>query len=800
MKLPWEISDAEKERQLPYLPPSLQATPGQIADHEERLAALETRIPAPGAPNQGLYSPDNTRYAPFSLLASWRALLGSVKAAWDEVTGVFSANGVQVNATLTPPAGSPGRMVWNDTDGTIEFQLKGGNVTLQVGQEQVLRARNDEATPLTDGTVVYVSGSSGTHNKVKRATAATELGSALTLGIVTETIAAPNGDGYITTFGMVRGLNTNHLTEGGLVWLSTVSGETTATKPTAPDHSVAVGYCVTKSGGNGAIFVHVQNGYELHELHDVLLGTQADGDMLAWDHAAQVWRNRAASAAPWALKTGTTFTGDVGISGNKSLVMSQAAIYNLTRTVPTVVGNYIELSSLTNSDFAANIEIWLNVHSNNFAQSKRYFMPLAYNGTAGAWQKALPISTTGAYVGNDVDLEIRVNLGTAYFRLRRSAGTTAGIADLVFILGGSADDSTWTEMTATAAGSAPTAFYQVRGEGFNAEYLGAGVTAIPFTNRPLLQAGNFPTISGALALNSWNGTGVRIPFFSACPSHNGGNTPSAAQPAMILGREGVNGQAYGNFVEFKLRRVSAVGVESRTGLTLALTHGSNAAAGTDVLDLQSDGTVVVSAGSLVLPKTAGTGIKINPAAPAFGWHDLTCAIDPKATGTGSPNRVVWNGTIYAYSFAVGDVADFDGFHMPHDYVPGSDIWVHVHWSHNGTAISGTAAFEVVMSYAKGHNQAVFSAEVTQTITVATPNIATIPRLIHRTDEVLASTPGGGAGLHNTTNLEVDGLFLGYVKLVTLPTITGGSLFIHTVDIHYQSTGRATKNKSPNFDA
>lgn len=46
---------------------------------------------------------------------------------------------------------------------------------------------------------------------------------------------------------------------------------------------------------------------------------------------------------------------------------------------------------------------------------------------------------------------------------------------------------------------------------------------------------------------------------------------------------------------------------------------------------------------------------------------------------------------------------------------------------------------------------------------------------------------------------VDGLLLGYSKLVTLPTIPGGNLFIHTVDIHYQSTGRATKNKSPNFD-
>jgi hypothetical protein len=213
--------------------------------------------------------------------------------------------------------------------------------------------------------------------------------------------------------------------------------------------------------------------------------------------------------------------------------------------------------------------------------------------------------------------------------------------------------------------------------------------------------------------------------------------------------------------------------------------------------MKGGGTVKTGA-MVVVPKTSGVGIQVDPAAPTFGWRDLTCAIDPKATGLGTPSRVLYRGTIYGYAFTVGDLADFDGFHIPHDYVPGSNLYVHVHWSHNGTAISGTAAFEVTMTYAKGHNQANFPAEVTQTITVATPNIATVPQYRHRVDEVQASTPGGSATLHNTTDLEVDGLMIGYIKLVTLPTITGGNLFIHTVDIHYQSTNIATKQKAPNF--
>ena len=38
-----------------------------------------------------------------------------------------------------------------------------------------------------------------------------------------------------------------------------------------------------------------------------------------------------------------------------------------------------------------------------------------------------------------------------------------------------------------------------------------------------------------------------------------------------------------------------------------------------------------------------------------------------------------------------------------------------------------------------------------------------------------------------------------LKPTTLPTFGGsGKLFIHTCDIHYQSTNIATKNKAPNF--
>lgn len=552
-------------------------------------------------------------------------------------------------AVDTTPAvaqtGAPGKVIWNDTQGTLEFQLKGGVVNLQLGQEQVLRVRNLEATPLVDGEVVYVAGSSGTHNDVRRADANLESTSSLTIGVVTEPIAAHPGEGFVNTFGMVT-CNTNHLTEGAAVWLSTVAGATTSTRPTAPDHAVLIGFCVKKAGAaDGRIFVTINNGYELSELHDVLIGAQAEGDILAWDNTTKVWRNKVPSTQPWALKAGDTMTGDLTISGNKSLIMSQAAIYNLTRTIPVVVGNYVELGSITNVDFAGNLEVWYNAHNNNFSQSKRYFLPLSYNATAGAWQKLLPFSTTGSYAGNDADLEIQVNLGVATFRIRRTAGATTGVADVVFLLGGSADETTWTPLTGTGTGVAPTAFYSVKAEATNSDFVGGGLSSVPFTNRSLIQAGNFPSTIGTYSLASWNGTGARVPLFSCCPSNNGGNVPAASQPALILGRDGVNGQAYGNMVEFKLKRAAAVGVEARTQLDIALTHGAAATAGTDVISLLSTGEVQVP-GSL----------KVG------GGTALTKAVvyTPTLTPTAIVSAGYWTQTFTVTGLATSDTVTVNG--------------------------------------------------------------------------------------------------------------------------------------------
>jgi len=198
---------------------------------------------------------------------------------------------VRYNAPVAV-GGIPGRLKWNDTEGTLDLGLKGGNVTLQIGQENVLLVKNNDTVALTDGQVVYISGASGANLLVKRALANSDITSAATIGMVTEPLAI-NGQGFITTFGTVRGLNTNSFNEGDVLYLSpTTPGAVTNVKPIAPQHLVTVGYVQKKSGGNGEIFVKVDNGYEIDELHNVLITNPVlAGSLLIYNATLGVWEN-----------------------------------------------------------------------------------------------------------------------------------------------------------------------------------------------------------------------------------------------------------------------------------------------------------------------------------------------------------------------------------------------------------------------------------------------------------------------------------------------------------------------------
>jgi len=116
---------------------------------------------------------------------------------------------VQFNTTNSAIPTTAGTMSWNNTDGTADLKLKGGNVTLQIGQELVTRVVNKTGTNLLESQyhAVYISGAQGQRLKVDLALAVTDGTSAGTLGLVTENINN-NQEGFITSSGLVNEINT----------------------------------------------------------------------------------------------------------------------------------------------------------------------------------------------------------------------------------------------------------------------------------------------------------------------------------------------------------------------------------------------------------------------------------------------------------------------------------------------------------------------------------------------------------------------------------------------------------------
>jgi len=208
---------------------------------------------------------------------------------------LLNADKIDFNTATTDTAGV-GQLVWNDTDGTLDLGLKGGNVTLQVGQEEVVRIVNKTNTNLLEAEYKVVrirtkieGGAQGQRLAVVFAQANTKANHDGILGIVTENINN-NEEGFITTFGIVRNIDTTGAlqleswSDGDDLYLSdTVAGGLTNIQPSV--HPVRIGWVTYAHQNNGKIFVKTKEGAdELGELHDVNYPTTpAKGDILEYD-------------------------------------------------------------------------------------------------------------------------------------------------------------------------------------------------------------------------------------------------------------------------------------------------------------------------------------------------------------------------------------------------------------------------------------------------------------------------------------------------------------------------------------
>ena len=256
---------------------------------------------------------------------------------------------IQFDTTAATPS-AVGQLAWNDTDGTLDLGLKGGNVTLQLGQELVTHVYNNTANDFVDLQALRITGSQGQRLTGALALANSESTSSTTYAIVTEPILK-NQVGFATTHGLVREVNTSAFPEGAALYLSpTIAGGITHVKPSAPNHIVMIGWCVRQHAVQGSIYVNVQNGFELEELHNVDIDNVQNGHILKYDSSTSTWKNVNPAAAS-GVTTGSFFQKVDLIAGIPLTISHNLALIDKDAfTINTVLAGKVVSINCTSVD------------------------------------------------------------------------------------------------------------------------------------------------------------------------------------------------------------------------------------------------------------------------------------------------------------------------------------------------------------------------------------------------------------------------------------------------------------------
>jgi hypothetical protein len=200
-------------------------------------------------------------------------------------------------------------------------------------------ARNITGTTIPKGSVVLITGASGNRPTIGLAQGDTAANADGVIGITAVDIAN-NAIGRVITEGLANNLNTDAFAAGDKLYLSAVTpGGLVNVRPVQPAHSVAVGVVTRSNSSIGSIEVRVQVGEHLEFLHDVLLTSNTNLDLLSYETSSGLWKNKSfstlglltsATAASTYLTTSTaastyaplaspTFTGTVTIPAGASI-------------------------------------------------------------------------------------------------------------------------------------------------------------------------------------------------------------------------------------------------------------------------------------------------------------------------------------------------------------------------------------------------------------------------------------------------------------------------------------------------
>ena len=161
---------------------------------------------------------------------------------------------VDLGNTNGNPAYTKGRMFYDSAAEAVSYYPTSANdVTVNMGQEFIVKVKNVSGAQINNGSAVYISGAelgNGDHPTVALARA-NSVTTYKAIGLATHDIVN-NSHGFITQLGFVNDMNTAGFASGATLYVSPDSaGKITTTKPTGSDFPFTIGW-VIKGDSAGA--------------------------------------------------------------------------------------------------------------------------------------------------------------------------------------------------------------------------------------------------------------------------------------------------------------------------------------------------------------------------------------------------------------------------------------------------------------------------------------------------------------------------------------------------------------------
>lgn len=275
-------------------------------------------------------------------------------------------DGIKFGTTPTVGVFEEGKMYYDVNNKTISAMID-TDITMQIGQEELVLVYNNTGVTIPNGKCVYPTGANGDMPTVALAKADNEI-TAKVLGMTTQDI--PNGaSGFVTNRGIVHNVDTSTFSVGQELYLSpTVAGEHTATAPTDPTQIVVrIGRVLIVNATTGSIYIRTIFNSRLTDLTDVTVVNPLVDQVLKWN------------GTEWINGPQTTSSAGAGVT----------FFLDDTTIIPAGAGpQTIPLYTLSKTPVISAEEIDTVTVNNNTLLIERYLFNTALGGTqidGGIW-------------------------------------------------------------------------------------------------------------------------------------------------------------------------------------------------------------------------------------------------------------------------------------------------------------------------------------------------------------------------------------------------------------------------------